>query len=75
MQDLGGGFYEAGFVVVEADGVGGTVRMLERVRPGGGSSVWRRRIVRALVVSFVWEESMRAMSVWKRRSFGRGGVS
>ena len=30
----------------------------------GGSSVWSRFMARALMVSLVWEESMRAMRVW-----------
>lgn len=49
----------------------GTARMPSRVKPGGeGSDVWRFEIARAVVVSFVWEESIRAMRVWKRRSCG-----
>lgn len=56
---------------------GSTARMFSSVRPGGGSSVCKRRMARALVVSLVWEESIRAMRVWKRLSLGffvSGGI-
>ena len=47
----------------------GTARMPSRVKPGGeGRDVWRFEMARAVVVSLVWDESMRAMRVWKRRS-------
>ena len=48
---------------------GSTAKIFSRVRPGGGSSVWRRRMASALVVSLVWDESIRAIRVWKRLSY------
>ena len=46
----------------------GVSRMVARVRPGWGRDVCRLCMVAAVVVSFVWEESMRAVRVWKRLS-------
>lgn len=49
----------------------GMARMEARVRPPGREAL-RVRMVAAVTVSFVWEESMRAMRVWKRWSCGFG---